>query len=118
MDKLKNIHDTLFNYKNLYDKQKELINFFRISNTHTEEVYKEIYETIETYNKDIKEISVFENIRNTDIIKFNKIKADHDIKLHKIITTREIKLLKINTDSNRKKKDIEENNIKACCINV
>jgi hypothetical protein len=38
MDKLKSIHDTLFNYKNLYDKQKELIKYYKISNDLTEEV--------------------------------------------------------------------------------
>ena len=42
------------------------------------------------YNRDIKEISVFENIRNGDILKFNKIKVEHDIKMQKMASQREI----------------------------
>jgi hypothetical protein len=117
MDKLKNIHDTLFNYKNLYDKQKDLIQFFKTSNELNEEIYKEIHKTIEGYNKDIKAISIFENIRNTDIIKFNKIKATHDIKLEKILKNREVRLLEINTLAKNKKENIgkEQPN---CCTNI
>jgi len=116
MDKLKNIHDTLFNYKILYDKQKELIKFFKINNTLTDELYEKLKETIEGYNRDIKELSIFENIRNEDIIKFNKIKVNHDIKLHKLATEREIELLKITMNSKKKKEDIENGSIK-CCFN-
>jgi hypothetical protein len=114
MDKLKSIHDTLFNYKNLYDKQKELIKYYKISNDLTEEVYEKLQETIENYNKEIKDISVFENIRNTDILRFNKIKVDYDIKLQKLATTREIELLKINVNK-KKIKDNIENNKTNCC---
>jgi hypothetical protein len=114
MDKLKSIHDTLFNYKNLYDKQKELIKYYKISNNLTEEVYEKLQETIENYNKEIKDISVFENIRNTDILRFNKIKVDYDIKLQKLATTREIELLKINVNK-KKIKDNIENNKTNCC---
>jgi len=116
MDKLKNIHDTLFNYKNLYDKQKELIKFFRMNNTLTDDLYEKLKETIEGYNKDIKEISVFENIRNEDIIKFNKIKVNHDIKLQELAAKREIELLKITINSTNKKKNIKEGKIN-CCFN-
>jgi len=117
MDKLKNIHDTLFSYKNLYDKQKDLIKFFKNSNELNEEVYKEIHKTIECYNKDIKAISIFENIRNTDIIKFNKIKAAHDIKLEKILKHREVRLLEINTLAKNKKENIG-NEQPQCCTNL
>jgi hypothetical protein len=117
MDKLKNIHDTLFNYKNLYDKQKELINFFKTSNELTENIYKEIHNTIQTYNKEIKAISIFENIRNTDIIKFNKIKACQDIKLQQILKGREIRLLEINTLAKNKKENIGKET-PNCCTNI
>ena len=117
MDKLKNIHDTLFNYKNLYDKQKELVKFFKMSNSLTDEHYEKLKDTIEGYNRDIKDISVFENIRNEDILKFNKIKVAHDIKLHKLATDREIELLKITMNNNKKKEKLEDSGIKARCFN-
>jgi len=114
MDKLKSIHDTLFNYKNLYDKQKELIKYYKISNNLTEEVYEKLQETIENYNKEIKDISVFENIRNVDILRFNKIKVDYDIKLQKLATIREIELLKINVNKKKIKENIESNKTNCC----
>lgn len=114
MDKLKSIHETLFNYKNLYDKQKELIKYYKISNNLTEEVYEKLQETIENYNKEIKDISVFENIRNVDILRFNKIKVDYDIKLQKLATIREIELLKINVNKKKIKENIESNKTNCC----
>jgi len=117
MDKLKNIHDTLFNYKNLYDKQKELIKFFKMNNSLTDEHYEKLKDTIEGYNRDIKDISVFENIRNEDILKFNKIKVAHDIKLHKLATDREIELLKITMNNNKKKENLGDGGIKVRCFN-
>jgi len=116
MDKLKNIHDTLFNYKNFYDKQKELINFFKMNNSLTDELYEKLKETIENINRDIKDISVFENIRNEDIIKFNKIKVTHDIKLQKMATDREIEILKITMNSKKRKEEIENNNTTVKCF--
>ncbi len=103
MDKLKNIHDTLFRYKTLYDKQKELIKFFALSNNLNDELYEKLTETIEGYNNEIKEISIFENIRTADIIKFNKIKVEHDIKLQQMANKREIELLKLSIDTTREK---------------
>ncbi len=116
MDKLKNIHDTLFNYKNLYDKQKELIKYFKMNNSLTDDLYDKLKETVEGYTKDIKDISIFENIRNEDIIKFNKIKVNHDIKLQELAAKREIELLKITINSTNKKKNIQEGKI-SCCFN-
>ncbi len=116
MDKLKNIHDTLFNYKNLYDKQKELIKYFKMNNSLTDDLYDKLKETIEGYTKDIKDISIFENIRNEDIIKFNKIKVNHDIKLQELAAKREIELLKITINSTNKKKNIQEGKVN-CCFN-
>jgi hypothetical protein len=111
MDKLKVIHDTLFNYKNLYDKEKDLIHYYRINNELNLEVFKKIQETIEDYNKEIKSINIFENIRNTDIIKFNNIKVNHDLRLHQLASKREIELLRINKITNKKKEDINNNNV-------
>ena len=107
MDKLKSIHDTLFNYKNLYDKQKELITFFSISNNLTPELYDKLQETVETYNKEIKEISIFDNIRRNDILRFNKIKVKHDIELEKLSNKRELELLKLSIENTRKKCEFE-----------
>ena len=103
MDKLKSIHDTLFNYKNLYDKQKELITFFSLSNNLTPELYEKLQETVETYNREIKEISIFDNIRTNDIIRFNKIKVKHDIELEKLSNKRELELLKLTIENTRQK---------------
>lgn len=111
MDKLKNIHDTLFNYKNLYDKQRDIIKLFKMNNTLTDELYEKLKETLEGYNRDIKDISIFENIRNEDIIKFNKIKVDHDIKLQQLASKRDIELLKITINSNKKKENMENGKI-------
>jgi len=116
MDKLKNIHDTLFNYKNLYDKQKELIKFFKMNNNLTDDLYEKLKETVEGYNRDIKDISIFENIRNEDIIKFNKIKVNHDIKLQELAAKREIEILKITMNTNKKKENINNEKIN-CCFN-
>ena len=117
MDKLKHVHDTLFNYKNLYDKQKDLIKFFKINNSFTDEIYLKLEETIEDYNKEIKDISVFENIRNGDIIKFNKIKVDHDIKMQQMASQREIELLRISLDTKKKKEAIENGKLGIRCVN-
>ena len=114
MDKLKLIHDTLFNYKNLYDKEKNLIQYYKINNELNQEVFKKIQDTIEEYNKEIKNINIFENIRNTDIIKFNKIKVNHDLRLHQLASNREIELLKINTSMNKKKEEINSTKSITC----
>ncbi|NBO50070.1 MAG: hypothetical protein EBU80_10180 [Chitinophagia bacterium] len=116
MDKLKNIHDTLFNYKNLYDKQRDLIKFHKINNILTDEVYEKLKDTIEEYNKEIKDISIFENIRNGDILKFNKIKVEHDIKMQKMASQREIELLRISLSNKKKKEELENGNLKTNCF--
>ena len=114
MDKLKVIHDTLFNYKNLYDKEKDLIHYYKINNELNYEIFKKIQDTIEDYNKEIKSINIFENIRNTDIIKFNNIKVNHDLRLHQLSSKREIELLRINKFTKKKKEEITNNNTIGC----
>jgi hypothetical protein len=122
MDKLKIIHDTLFNYKNLYDKEKDLIIYYKINGGLTIEIFRKVEETINEYYKEIKNLNIFENIRNTDIIKFNKIKVNHDIKLQKLASTREIELLKLNKSTDKKKDELNNpDNIQGldkCCYKV
>lgn len=117
MDKLKIIHDTLFNYKNLYDREKDLINYYKINKELNEEVFKKIQDTIDEYSKEIKNINIFENIRNTDIIKFNNIKVNHDLRLQQLASKREIELLRINKSTEKKKEEINNNDYKTlnCC---
>jgi len=117
MDKLKVVHDTLFNYKNLYDKEKDLIHYYMINNELNSEIFKKIQDTIEDYNKEIKNINIFENIRNTDIIKFNNIKVNHDLRLHQLASKREIELLKITNSTNKKKENLNNNTITCCGFN-
>jgi len=114
MDKLKTIRDLLFNYKNLYNKQQDLLKYFKITNTLTNDVFEKIKDTISDYDNELKGINIFENIRNTDIIKFNKIKVSHDIYLQKLTRRRELELLRLTYNSNKEKKEIEEGKINSC----
>ena len=103
MEKLKNIHDTLFNFKCLYTKQKDLIDYFSISGTLTLELFEKLVDNVENINKEIKDINIFENIRIKDIIKFNKIKVRHDIQLKELTNKRELEFLKLALKSTKNK---------------
>jgi hypothetical protein len=103
MEKLKNIHDILFNYKNMYNKQKDLIDYFVLSNNLTVELFDKLVENVESINKEIKDINIFENIRIKDIIKFNRIKVNHDIELKKLTNKRELEFLKLTVESTKNK---------------
>ena len=103
MEKLKNIHDILFNYKISYNKQKDLIDYFSISNTLTIELFDKLVENVENMNKEIKDINIFENIRIKDIIKFNRVKINHDIELRKMTNKRELEFLKLTVESTKNK---------------
>lgn len=128
MEKLKNIHDVLFNYKNLYNKQRDLIEYFTISNNLTPELFDKLVENVETYNKEIKDINIFENIRIKDIIKFNHIKVNHDIELKKLTNKRELEFLKLTIEAtenkiiyNAEKVEAQNNNLnikKNSCFNI
>lgn len=123
MEKLKNIHDTLFNYKILYNKQKDIIDFFTISNGLTIELFDKLVENVEIINKEIKDINIFENIRIKDIIKFNRIKVKHDIELKKLTNKRELEFLKLTIESTKnkflydttKQTNIETQKKYSCC---
>lgn len=126
MEKLKNIHDILFNYKIMYNKQKDLIDYFKLSNIFTTELFDKVVENVENINKDIKDINIFENIRIKDIIKFNRIKVQHDIELKKLTNVRELEFLKLSIESTKNKyiydnqknniSDIDKKNNYKCCF--
>ena len=125
MEKLKNIHDTLFNYKILYNKQKDIIDYFTISNTLTIELFNKLVENVDAINKEIKDINIFENIRIKDLIKFNRIKVNHDIELKKLSNKRELEFLKLTIESTKNKQKYDTNNIsninaqkKISCCNI
>jgi hypothetical protein len=124
MEKLKNIHDILFNYKIMYNKQKDLIDYFCLSNNYSSEVFDKIVENVENINKEIKDINIFENVRIKDIIKFNRIKVKHDIELKQLANKRELEFLKLTVVSTKNKfiyenqknniSDYEKNNNNYC----
>jgi len=126
MEKLKNIHDILFSYKNLYNKQKDLIDYFKLSNNITIELLDKLVENVETINKEIKDINIFENIRIKDIIKFNRIKVHHDIELKKLTNIRDLEFLKLTIESTKNKliyenqknniSDVDKKNNYNCCF--
>jgi len=119
MEKLKNIHDVLFNYKLMYNKQKDLIDYFTMSNNLTPELFDKLVENVENINKEIKDINIFENVRIKDIIKFNKIKVQHDIELKKLTNKRELEFLKLTIESTQNKFLYENKNQtknKSCCF--
>ena len=84
MENLKKMQEILFNYKNLYNKQKQLVIFFEINNIFTDELFENLYNKIIEYNNDIKEINIFEEIRINDLIKIYKNKTKHDIEIEKL----------------------------------
>ena len=113
MEKLKNIHDILFNYKIMYNKQRKLIDFYILSNNLSTETFDKLVENIENINREIKDINIFENIRIKDIIKFNGIKVNHDIELQKLINKRELEFFKLSMESTKNKVKYSENKIES-----
>jgi uncharacterized membrane protein required for colicin V production len=111
MEKLKNIHDILFNYKIMYNKQRDLIDYFVLSNNLSLETFDKLVQNIENINREIKDINIFENIRIKDIVKFNGIKVDHDIELQKLINKRELEFFKLTIESTKNKHKYNENKI-------
>jgi hypothetical protein len=113
MEKLKNIHDILFNYKIMYNKQRDLIDYFVLSNNLSLETFDKLVQNIENINREIKDINIFENIRIKDIVKFNRIKVDHDIELQKLINKRELEFFKLTIESTKNKLKYNENKIEV-----
>jgi uncharacterized integral membrane protein len=116
MEKLKNIHDILFNYKIMYNKQRDLIDYFILSNNLSLETFDKLVENIENINREIKDINIFENIRIKDIVKFNAIKVDHDIQLQKLINKRELEFFKLTIESTKNKFKYNENKIEGVVV--
>jgi len=116
MEKLKNIHDILFNYKIMYNKQRDLIDFFVLSNNLSLETFDKLVQNIENINREIKDINIFENIRIKDIVKFNGIKVDHDIQLQKLINKRELEFFKLTIESTKNKHKYNENKIEGVVV--
>jgi hypothetical protein len=112
MEKLKNIHDILFNYKLMYSKQTDMIDYFTMSNNYSPELFDKLVENVENINKEIKDINIFENVRIKDIIKFNRIKVQHDIELKKLTNKRELEFLKLTIESTQNKFLYEDKNRK------
>jgi hypothetical protein len=116
MEKLKNIHDILFNYKIMYNKQRDLIDYFVLSNNLSLETFDKLVQNIENINREIKDINIFENIRIKDIVKFNGIKVDHDIQLQKLINKRELEFFKLTIESTKNKFKYNENKIEGVIV--
>ena len=116
MEKLKNIHDILFNYKIMYNKQRDLIDYFILSNNLSLETFDKLVQNIENINREIKDINIFENIRIKDIVKFNGIKVDHDIQLQKLINKRELEFFKLTIESTKNKFKYNENKIEGVIV--
>jgi hypothetical protein len=91
MEKLKNDQKTLSKYRLLYDKEMELIKHLELKNNFDEDAYNVFYEKIKDYNKEIKEMNIYEDIRNSDLIRVNIEKANFESKLNKIYKNKEYK---------------------------
>jgi len=102
MERLKKNQDILFNFKILYNKQRELIKYFEIFDEYNNDIFDNLFNKIIEYNNEIKELNIFEDIRNSDIIKYNKFKMKHDIELEYLYLKKETELSKINFNNNIK----------------
>ena len=107
MEKLKNSQAILFTYKGLFNKQKELIEFFDITKALDNKVFMELEKKIEEYNKEVRDVNIFENIRLRDRVKFNGIKVDHDLQLARLAAKKELGVLKLSVETNNKKERIK-----------
>ena len=118
MEKLKNIQNIYIKHKLNYEKQeRDMILYFDSNNEIDNEKYQNFKNILTEYNKEIKEINFFEDIRTNQIIKLNKIKALYDIQLKDIIKNKELKSLEI--DKKYELKEIEiinDNELKALQI--
>lgn len=121
MEKLKNNQQTLMKYKLLYDKQIDYIENYDIINELNDKTGKIFRERLEEFSKDIKEINIFDNLKNSDINKISKKRAEFDIERDKIINYTAIekinneKQLEIDKFKTEKKTELEK--IKIICDN-
>ena len=118
MEKLKNIQNIYIKHKLNYEKQeRDMILYFDSNNELDNEKYQNFKNILTEYNKEIKEINFFEDIRTNQIIKLNKIKALYDIQLKDIIKDKELKSLEIDKKYELKEISIiNDNELKALQI--
>lgn len=118
MEKLKNIQNIYIKHKLNYEKQeRDMILYFDSNNELDNEKYQNFKNILTEYNKEIKEINFFEDIRTNQIIKLNKIKALYDIQLKDIIKEKELKSLEIDKKYELKEISIiNDNELKALQI--
>lgn len=103
MEKLKNDQKTLSKYRLIYDKELELIKHLELKNKFDDEAYNIFYEKIKDYNKDVKEMNICEDVRNTDLIRVNIEKANFESKLNEIYKNKEYNDEKTNKNIEIKK---------------
>lgn len=84
LEKLKNSQNSLLKFKLIYDKCKISIDNFYVTNNLNNITYNDFKEKLEEYNREIKDINIQENIRNSQYIKINKYKAKFYYQLDKI----------------------------------
>lgn len=106
MEKLKNTQSTLNKYKHIYEKQeKEILIYFDCNCKENDacfdiQKYEFFKNKIEEYNREIKEINIYEEISNKKLIELNKIRADYDNSLKKIKAYKELEEQKIENKNN------------------
>jgi hypothetical protein len=99
MEKLKNMQSSYNKYKLNYEKQeRDMILYFDSASEIDPLKYNQFKTILDEYNKEIKDINFYEDIRTKEIIKLNKVKADYDIKLKNINKTKELNTVKIEND--------------------
>jgi hypothetical protein len=99
MEKLKNMQSSYNKYKLNYEKQeRDMILYFDSANYIDPLKYNQFKTILDEYNKEIKDINFYEDIRTKEIIKLNKVKADYDIKLKNINKTKELNTVKIDNE--------------------
>ena len=117
LEKLKNSQQTLFNYRGLFNKQKEQLDFYDITKKLDMKLFIELENKLEEYNKEVREVNIFENIRIKDTVKFTSIKVDHDLELAKLASKREIGMLKLTASTESQKEKIK-NKMNSTKINA
>ena len=80
-------------------------------------LFIELENKLEEYNKEVREVNIFENIRIKDTVKFTSIKVDHDLELAKLASKREIGMLKLTASTESQKEKIK-NKMNSTKINA
>ena len=111
MEKLKNMQTIYNKYKLNYEKQeRDMVLYFDSINEIDNIKYQNFKNILDEYNKEIKDINFFEDIRTNEIIKLNKVKALYDIQLKDITKNKELKSLELDKKFELKEIKIINNN--------